>query len=42
MKKKTADREYVRKTCNFCNRERGYRSYRNLRHTPEVIQYDAH
>ncbi len=41
MKTKTADREYVRKTCNFCNRQCGYRSYRNFHHTPEGTRNDA-
>ena len=41
MKTKTADVEYVRKTCNLCNRGSGYRSYRNFRHTPEVVKHDA-
>ena len=41
MKTKTADREYVRKTCNFCNRTGGYRSYRIIHHTPEVVKHDA-
>ena len=40
MKTKTADREYVRKTCNFCNRARGYRSYRYFYHTPEAAQWN--
>ena len=41
MKTKKADREYVRKTCNFCNRQYGYRSYRIFHHTPEVMRNDA-
>ena len=41
MKTKTADREYVRKTCNFCNPGCSYRSYRNFHHTPEVVKHDA-
>ena len=33
MKNKTAGRGYVRKTCNYCNRISGYRSYRKNHHT---------
>ena len=41
MKTKKAYREYFRKTCNFCNRDCGYRSYRNFHYTREVMKYDA-
>ena len=40
MKTKTADREYVRKTCNFCYHYVGYRSYRKNHHTPEAVQWN--
>ena len=41
MKNKTAGRGYVRKTCYYCNRMSGYRSYRNFYHTPEGMRNDA-
>ena len=34
MKNKTAGRGYVRKTCNYCNRMSGYRSYRKKKKSP--------